>query len=212
MRLTSCVSTIVLALASYGCAAGFHQVSFAGETSTAGAAPPQGRTIHVVRNTQMQDTVIESRIRYALEAFLLDKGYTIASADTAELYVLATFGSGERMIASTAAVFRPAETKVERGPDGQVVRRTYAPDRMEYLRLPLIKNSLWLQVLSSDAKYYRQTGQVKNLWRGEAVMSGMPDKLPGFAAYLLAPAFKYFGKGTNDVVVVDVRAGDVAWH
>jgi hypothetical protein len=116
------------------------------------------------------------------------------------------------MIASTAALFRPAEVKTERNLDGQVVRRTYAPDRMEYLRLPLLKNSLWLQVLSSDASHYRRTGQVKNLWRGEAVMSGMPDKLPSLAAYLLVPALRYFGKGTSDVVTVDVRDGDVAWH
>lgn len=212
MRPTSGLPTLLLALASYGCAAGFHQVSFAGETSTAGSAPPAGRTVHVVRNSEMRDTVIESRIRYRLEAFLLEKGYVIAPADTAEIYVLATFGAGERMIASTAAVFRPAEVKVERNIDGQVIRRTYAPDRMEYLRLPLLKNSLWLQVLSSDAAYYRRTGQVKNLWRGEAVMSGMPEKLPSLAAYLLVPALKYFGKSTRDVVTIDVRAGDVAWR
>lgn len=212
MRLTSGLPTILLALANYGCAAGFHQVSFAGETSTAGSAPPAGRTVHVVRNSEMRDTVIESRIRYRLEAFLLEKGYVIAPADTAEIYVLATFGAGERMIASTAAVFRPAEVKVERNLEGQVIRRTYAPDRMEYLRLPLLKNSLWLQVLSSDAAYYRRTGQVKNLWRGEAVMSGMPEKLPSLAAYLLVPALKYFGKSTRDVVTIDVRAGDVAWR
>lgn len=212
MRLTSGLPTVLLALANYGCAAGFHQVSFAGETSTAGSAPPAGRTVHVVRNSEMRDTVIESRIRYRLEAFLLEKGYVIAPADTAEIYVLATFGAGERMIASTAAVFRPAEVKVERNLEGQVIRRTYAPDRMEYLRLPLLKNSLWLQVLSSDAAYYRRTGQVKNLWRGEAVMSGMPEKLPSLAAYLLVPALKYFGKSTRDVVTIDVRAGDVAWR
>lgn len=212
MRPTSGLPALLLALASYGCAAGFHQVSFAGETSTAGSAPPAGRTVHVVRNSEMRDTVIESRIRYRLEAFLLEKGYVIAPADTAEIYVLATFGAGERMIASTAAVFRPAEVKVERNLEGQVIRRTYAPDRMEYLRLPLLKNSLWLQVLSSDAAYYRRTGQVKNLWRGEAVMSGMPETLPSLAAYLLVPALKYFGKSTRDVVTIDVRAGDVAWR
>jgi hypothetical protein len=211
MRPTSGLSMLLLAIANYGCAAGFHQVSFAGETSTAGSAPPAGRTVHVVRNTEMKDTVIEARIRYRLQEFLLEKGYVIAPPDTAEIYVLATFGAGERMIASTAAVFRPAEVKVERNLDGQVIRRTYAPDRMEYLRMPLLKNSLWLQVLSSDAAHYRRTGQVKNLWRGEAVMSGMPDKLPSLAAYLLVPALKYFGKGTSDIVTVDVRAGDVAW-
>ena len=79
----------VLSVAS-GCAsAGFHQVSFAGETSTAGSAPPTGKTVHVVRNVSMKDTILEARIRYKRQEFLLERGYTLAAADTADLYVLA---------------------------------------------------------------------------------------------------------------------------
>jgi hypothetical protein len=83
MRPTSGFPAVLFALANYGCAAGFHQVSFAGETSTAGAAQPAGRTIHVVRNTEMKDTLIEARIRYRLQEFLIQKGYVMAPPDTA---------------------------------------------------------------------------------------------------------------------------------
>ena len=190
---------------------GFRQVSFASETSTAGAEPANGKSVHVVRNTEMKDTVLEARIRYTLEEFLLARGYRITSADTADLYVLATFGAGERLVASIAPVFREGEVRVEQSKDGRVFKKNYLPDRMEYLRLPLLKNSVWLQVLSSDARYYRSTGTVRNLWRGEAWMIGSPATLDRNAAYLVVAALKYYGKSTPDIIAVDLGSRDAAW-
>src|SRR5215217_1298245 len=139
MRSVVSVSAAFVGLVFWGCASasGFRQVSFAGETSEAGAQPPNGKTVHVVRNTAMQDTILEARIRYKLQDFLLARGYTIAASDTADLYVLATFGAGERMVASTASIFREAEVRVDRTRDGVATRRSYLPDRMEYVRVPL---------------------------------------------------------------------------
>ena len=160
----------------------------------------------------MKDTLLEARIRAHIEAFLLNRGYVLTSADKAEVYVLATFGAGERIVASIAPVFRPAETRTEVNREGQPVRRTFNPDRMEYLRLPLLQNSVWLQVLASDAKYYRETGMVRNFWRGEASMTGKPESLVDRAPYLLVSALRYFGRGTQEVVTVDVRDKEAAWH
>jgi hypothetical protein len=212
MRSDSLVAAAFLVFAS-GCASGgLHPVSFAGETSTAGSAPPDGKTVHVVRNVSMKDTLLEARIRYRLQEFLLERGYTLASADTADLYVLATFGAGERMVDGTATVFREAEDKIDRNREGAPVRRTYSPARVEYLRVPLLKNSVWLQVLSSDAKYFRATGLVKNLWRGESAMLARSDHLTDYARFLLVPSLRYFGRSTQDIVTVDVRDNDAAWH
>lgn len=192
--------------------AGFHPVSFAGETSTAGSAPANGQTVHVVKNVAMKDTLLEAKIRYRLQEFLLTKGYTLAAADTADIYVLATFGAGERMVSSTAPVFRDAAVQEDRNREGIVARRRYIPARMEYLRLPLMKNSVWLQVLSSDARYFRSTGQVKNLWRGESAMPARSETLEENARYLLVPSLKYFGRSTPDIIQVDVHNRDAAWH
>jgi hypothetical protein len=212
MRLSSSVAILLAAFVVSACAsAGFRQVSFAGETSQAGSAPPNGQTVHVVRNVAMKDTILEARIRYKLEEFLLQRGYAIAPADTADLWVLATFGSGERMVASIAPVFRDAEVKTERNREGAVTRQLYVPMRMEYLRVPLVKNSVWLQVLSSDARHYRRTGQVRNLWRGESAMVSKPEALPQTLPFLIVAHLKYFGKSTPDIVTVDVRDHDAAW-
>ena len=70
MRGADLFSSALLALAASGCAsAGFKPVSFAGETSTAGAAPAEGRTVHVVRNTEMKDTALEMSIRFRSRNF-----------------------------------------------------------------------------------------------------------------------------------------------
>lgn len=212
MRSHLFVAAAALFFAS-GCASGrLHPVSFAGETSTAGAAPPNGQTVHVVRNVAMKDTLLEMRIRYRIQDFLLSRGYTLAAADTADIYVLATFGAGERMVAATAPVFREAEVRIDRNRDGQPTRRTYLPDRMDYVRIPLLKNSVWMQVLSSDARYYRATGQVRNLWRGESAMLARSETLSDNARFLLVPTLKYFGRSTQDIVTVDVHEHDAAWR
>src|SRR5689334_8697888 len=144
MRLGLSVVAAAAVLGSTACAsAGFKQVAFASDISPE-VQTAERPTVHVVQNVQMTDTLLEARIRAKLEEFLLSKGYVITGPDTAQIYVLATFGSGERMVPSTAAVFRDAEVKLERNRDGTVTRRTVNPARMEYLRLPQIENSVWL--------------------------------------------------------------------
>ena len=208
MRTRLAAVTVCFALTSTACATGtFRQVSFAGEVSP--MVDSVQRTVHVVRNTEMKDTVLEARIRTKLEAFLLDRGFSLAPADKAHLYVMAVFGSGPRVVGSEAAVFRPAAVRVNRSPTGQVVGRTFTPDRMEYLRVASLENSVWLMVLSSDANHFRQTGQVRNLWRGEAAMRGKPETMAQATPYLIVPALRYFGKGTRETILVDVREKDV---
>lgn len=202
-----------LALALSACAIGrFHQVQFAGEVAEKPSVPVGARTVHVVRNMEMRDTVLETRTRALLESFLLERGYVMASPDTAELYVLATYGTGVRVVGSSASVHRPAEVRTIRGPDGNIVRRSHVPERMESWRVPTLQNSVWVLILSSDARYFRETGMVRNLWRGEAAMQGKPEALANAAPYLLVPALKFFGKRTDHVVTMDVREKEIPWH
>ena len=205
-RLVLILATV--AAISTACAGGtFRQVSFAGEASP--LVDSLQKTVHVVRNTQMQDTVLEARIRMKLESFLLEQGYAIAPAEQAHVYVMAVFGHGPRIVGSEAAVFRRGEVRVTRNRAGEATGRSVSPDRMEYLRVVALENSVWLMVLSSDADYFRQTGQVRNLWRGEAAMRGKPEDLPTVTPYLIVPAMRFFGKATRETILVDVRQKDL---
>ncbi len=187
-------------------------MSFAGEATRTHDAEAKGQTVYVVPNDKMRDTILDARIRAKLEEFLLDQGYVFSSPDKAQLYVLATFGTGKRLVASQASVFKAAEVTVVRDAQGNPVRRNFTPDRMQSLRVPTFENSIWLQVLSSDASHFRETGMVKNLWRGEAAMKGDTAALPSAVPYLLVPALKFFGKETRTVVTMDVKEKEIAWH
>lgn len=213
MRTRLALPLLVAIVAAQGCATGaFQQVHFAGEATRIPDTTTAGQTVYVVPNAQMKDTVLDARIRAKLEAFLLDRGYVISSPEKAELYVLATFGTGKRLVASQTSVFKPAEVTIVRDRQGNPLRRNFTPDRMESRRVPTFENSIWLQVLSSDANYFRETGMVRNLWRGEAAMKGDSTAVQSFVPYLLVPALRYFGKATTAVVTMDVKEKDIAWH
>jgi hypothetical protein len=213
MRARTPLAFLAPFFALSGCATGaFQQVNFAAEGAPVPKADPKSQTVYVVPNAQMKDTILDARIRAKLEAFLLTRGYVLSTPEKAELYVLATFGTGKRLVASEASVFKPAEVAVVRDRQGNPIRRAYTPERMQSLRVPTFENSIWLQVLSSDANYFRETGMVRNLWRGEAAMKGDVDAVPSAVPYLLVPALKFFGQPTRQVVTMDVREKDIAWH
>lgn len=194
-----------------GCGVGtFHQVTFAGESAPDLPRRVRGQTVYVVPNGQMTDSLAEMRIRAQLEAYLLEQGYTISTPEKADVYVLATFGTGTRVTSSQASVFKPAEVTIVRDRQGNPLRRQFNPDRVESLRVPALENSVWLQVLSSDANYFRETGLVKNFWRGEAVMKAGQGPVSSALPYLLVPALKFFGRPTTSVVTMDVRDKDLA--
>ncbi len=213
MRTRPGLLLFVAIFAAQGCATGmFRQVNFAAESADVDEAKAKGQTVYVVPNGQMKDTILDARIRARLQTYLLDRGYVISTPEKAQLYVLATFGTGKRLVASQASVFKPAEVTVVRDRQGNAVRRNFTPDRMESRRVPTFENSLWLQVLSSDANYFRETGRVRNLWRGEAAMKGDSVALAGAMPYLMVPALKFFGQPTRAVVTMDVKEKDIAWR
>ena len=203
---------VVLIASAQACATGgYRQVNFAAEATLIPEPKPTGQTVYVVPNDKMKDTILDARIRARLEAFLLDRGYVISTPERAQLYVLATCGTGKRLVASEASVFKPAEVTVVRDRQGNALRRNFTPDRMESRRVPTFENSIWLQVLYSDANYFRETGMVRNLWRGEAAMKGDTTAIPVAVPYLLVPALKFFGQATRSVVTMDVKEKEIAW-
>ncbi len=70
MRGVGSLSIVLSLVAAQSCATGtFHQVNFAGE-ATRVDVKPTGQTVYVVPNSQMQDTILDARIRVRLELYL----------------------------------------------------------------------------------------------------------------------------------------------
>lgn len=204
------IPTVVMIAA---CATGgFRQVSITAGDDSQSAAPLEGRSLFVVPNSQMQDTMLEARIRARIEDVLLAKGYTLVSAPRADVYVMASFGAVDRLALSSVSILTPAATRSDTLPNGAVVKKFY-PEHMEHPEILSLKNSLSVLVSASDAKLFRETGQVNTIWKGEASTPGKPEMLHQMVPYLLATTLNYFGKSSGGLRSVDVRDTEIkSWQ
>lgn len=197
----------VLVLA--GCAhASFRQVSLSAGEEYGSTLPLAGRTFYVVPNVQMADTTLEARVRLHIEDTLLDQGYILAPAERAELYVMASFGSVERFALSSVSILRPATMRADTAPNGTIMKKV-SPEHMEHPEILSMKNSIAVLISVSDAKTFRETGQVKSLWRAEASIPAKPEFLRELVPYLLRPTLQYFGKSSGGLKSVDVSDKEI---
>jgi hypothetical protein len=191
-----------------GCAhARFRQVALsAGEDM--GKLPLTARTFFVVPNVQMTDSVLERRVRTHVEDVLLDQGYILAPADKADLYVMASFGAVDRFALSEITVFTPAIMKADTTPGGSITKKFY-PEHVDHPQILSAKKSISVLLSASDARLYRETGQVMSLWKAEASIPGTPELLREMVPYLLQPTLQYFGKSSGGVKSVDVSDKEI---
>jgi hypothetical protein len=197
-------SVILLCLLT-ACGGGrVYRVSFRAEGPLQGSAIPHDRTLYVVPNSEVADATLERDLRRQMEAALKTKGYVLAPPETADLYVLATFGVGTEIVSSMEPMFLSPPVRLGLGRGGRPMN-----DRLEYVGVLSEQFNRWMLVIASDADYYRKTGNVRNLWRGQATSQAKTADLRGIAAYLLIPAMEYFGKGTAKPITVSLSAGDV---
>jgi hypothetical protein len=196
-------SVILLAFLT-ACGGGrVYRVSFRAEGPLQGSAVPRDRTVYVVPNSDVADAALERDLRRQMEAALQRKGYVLAPPETADLYVLATFGVGTQIVSSMAPMFLSPPVRLGLG------RGRPMNDRLEYVGVVSEEFNRWMLVIASDADYYRKTGNVRNLWRGQATSQAKTADLGGIAAYLLIPAMEYFGRGTAKPITVSLSAADV---
>ncbi len=195
-------AALCLAVCTACASGGFKQVSIsAGQDD--GDYQLAGHTVFVVPNAQMSDTALESRIRGAVEKSLLNQGYALAPPELADLYVMASFGAVDRFALSSLSYVAPATTRTETAPNGATMQKVY-PEHMEHPEILSLKNSLAVLISASDAKLFRETGQVKSLWRAEASIPGKAELLRDMVPYLLAPTLRYFGKSSGGLKSVDI--------
>ena len=62
----------------------------------------------------------------------------------------------------------------------------------------------WLLINVADGKYYRETGQFRTVWVGEARSTGASQDIRVVIDYLLLADFQQFGKNTGKAVTVEV--------
>jgi hypothetical protein len=202
MRISLRGLTLLLVLTS--CAGGrVYRVSFRAEGPLQGSAIPRDKSLYVVPNGEVSDAVLERDLRHQIESTLQGKGYVLAPPETADLYVLATFGVGSEIVPSMEPMFVSPPVRLGLGRGARPMN-----DRLEFVGVVSEQFNRWMLVIASDADYYRKTGKVRNLWRGQAISSAKTADLRGIATFLLVPAMQYFGKGTPKPITMSMNAGD----
>ena len=180
-----------------------HRVSFRAEGPLQGTAVPREKSVFVVPNSNVSDAALERDLRHQIEAALQAKGYVLAPPETADLYVLATFGVGSEIIPSMEPMFVSPPVRLGLGRGARPLN-----DRLEYVGTVSEQFNRWMLVIASDADYYRKTGRIRNLWRGQTVSQSKTADLRGIASFLLVPAMQYFGKGTSKPITMSMSESD----
>ncbi len=187
---------------------GVRQVSIRAGDAADPAQPLATMSMYVVPNTRMTDTLLEARVRAHLEEALLAKGYKLGPPESADAYVLASFGAVDEMGKSDIAAFYPPMTKTTRTAGGAVIRRTYA-EHVGHEKVDAPINSVAVILSASDAKLFRETGTVRTIWQGEASTPGKPELVKRMVPYLLVSTLKYFGKNSDGAQSIEIKDREI---
>jgi hypothetical protein len=196
-----------------GCAASY-QVLVNGYVDAKAPAPlAPGGTFFVIGNKDATNPLLEKEVKEKSGRLLEKMGYRLTSSEKAEYYLLCAYGIGGG---------RPTVTMPETtfgfgigggvGP-GYYGRRNYVfggPFFGVYYPAAVSERvyDRWLMLSAIDAKHYREKGEFRTLWVGEARSTGTSSDLREMINYLLVAAFDQFGKDTKKAVGVELGRQD----
>lgn len=187
---------------------GVRQVSVNAGDDGDPAQPLARMSLYVVPNTRMTDTLLEVRVRAHVEEALLAKGYKLGPPESADAYVLASFGAVDEMGQTDIAAFYPPMTKTTRTAGGTVIRRTYA-EHVGHEKVLAPINSVAVILSASDARLFRETGTVRTIWQCEASTPGKPELAHQMVPYLLVSTLKYFGKSSDGAQSIEIKDKEI---
>ncbi|MBM4273464.1 MAG: DUF4136 domain-containing protein [Deltaproteobacteria bacterium] len=206
---------LILSLGLMGCA-GTYQVLVNGYVDPKTPAPfAPGAAFFVIGNKDAQNPLLEKEVKEKSARLLEKMGYRLAPFEKAEYYLLFAYGIG----AGRPVVTMPDYTfgfGIGAGlGSGYYGRRNYVfggPFFGGYYPYPAVSTERaydrWLILSVIDAKHYREKGDFRTLWVGEARSSGTSSDLREMINYLLVAAFEQFGKDTKKAVGVDLERTD----
>jgi hypothetical protein len=194
-----------------GCAS-THQINVNGYTDPSGApaAIIPGRAFAVVENKDAQNPLLEKEIREKIDKLLISHGYQIAPLDRADYYLFFGYGIGQdRNVSVALPDFYPGGGfGFGIGSGGYRSSYIFAAPFMGFYPFPETVYDRWLLLNVVDARYYRENGEFRTVWVGEARSSGTSSDLRVLINYLLLADFKEFGLNTGKAVTVDIKDYD----
>ncbi len=195
-----------------GCGAGRYAVQVNGYLDPgAPAAPAPGAALAVVENKEARNPLLEKEIAAKINRLLTARGYRLVPYEQADYYLFFLYGIGPPEAA--AATGPPVSVGLGigvgtwHGGGGFIGLGTpYPYYPYAYPAEPVYGRWLTLKVV--EAKPYRQSGQARAVWVGEARSAGTSSDLREVINALLLAAFQQFGKNTGKAVEVEVGIAD----
>jgi hypothetical protein len=206
MKKVYSLAMLFLALGLIGCAPRYYvQVNGYGDPQVPGPFAT-GAPFHVMTNKDAPNPLLEKEVTEKSSRLLEKMGYRLTSFDQAEYYLLCAYGIGAGVPAFTMPDY---SFGFGIGPGYYSRNYFFAAPFFTYYPLPTERvYDRWLIVSVIDAKRYREKGDFRTLWVGEARSIGTSSDLRETLNYLLVAAFDKFGKDTRKALAVELAPAD----
>ena len=186
-----------------GCGPTIYQVNVNGYTDLAApAAIAPGGSFFIIEDRKARNPLLEKEIKEKIVKLLEQQGYQVAAYEKAQYYLFFSYGSGP---GRSAPIALPDYYGWGLG-GGYGWPQSYllvAPSFSYYP--PETLYDRWLLINVVDGKYYREKGDFRALWVGEARSTGTSGDLRLSVNYLLLANFQEFGKNTGKAVAVEIN-------
>ena len=192
-----------------GCGPTLYNIKVNGYTDPAvPAVLAPGTSFFVIENQQAQNPLLEKEVAEKLNKLLASKGFALAAYEQADYYLFFSYGIGQDR---TAWVTMP-DYDCGFGIGGGAGPRCgwgggpyfFAWPYITFYPTPKPVYDRWLLINVVDGKYYRDRGEFRAVWAGEARSTGASGDLRTAINYLLLADFQQFGSNTGQAVTVEV--------
>ena len=204
------LSAILLVVAGSlcGCGPTLHNIKVNGYTDPAApAAIAPGSSFFVIENQKAQNPLLEKEIDEKISKLLTMQGYQAVAYDKAQYYLFFCYGIGQERAANV--VMPDYYTSYGFGIGGGSGWRgspfVFAAPFFSFYPSPDTLYDRWLLINVVDGQYYREKGEFRTVWVGEARSTGTSGDLRVAIDYLLLADLQQFGKNTGKAVTVEIN-------
>jgi len=192
-----------------GCGPTLYNINVNGYTDPAAPGPiSPGGTFFVIENQQAPNPLLEREIAGKLNKLLDKQGYRLAAYETAQYYLFFSYGIGAECAANVAMPEYSYGFGIGGGAGPGYWRGGnyfFAAPFFTLYPSPDPLYNRWLLINVVDGQYYREKGEFRTLWVGEARSTGTSQDLRVAVDYLLLADFQQFGKNTGKALSVELK-------
>ena len=203
------VALIVAGVLTSGCGTYRYSIKVNGYTDPAAPAPlAPGGAIFVIENKDAKNPLLEKEVKEKLNKLLEKRGYRLVPYDQADYFLFFSYGLGGD---HSATVVMPDYYPYAGFGFGSAYGHRsgsyfFVAPFFSFSNYPesVALYDRWLLLNVVDAKYYREQGQFRTVWVGEARSTGTSSDLRTVLNYLLLAASQEFGRNTGKAVAVEI--------